>query len=250
MKQVILTILGILILISGCTSIEVPNEYSYKIIQTRYFDIASWQKITSQNSFYKIYIEGDGHAFNAHGLPTSDPTPKGTLVRQLAFGDKNANVIYLARPCQYSKNSLCDQRYWTTARFSKEVIESEYESIKSLVGGNDVILIGFSGGGLVASLIAATKNDIKVKKVVTIAGNLDHRAWAKHHHLLMLTDSMNLKDFKAQFAKIPQLHYVGEKFGKIAAFFHLVVGKFSRPYARKRAPWKNFARERGKRFIY
>jgi len=211
MKQIILVILSVVGLIGGCTSIEVPNEYSYQIIQTKYFDIASWQKISSPNSVYKIYIEGDGHAFNARGLPTSDPTPKGTLVRQLAFGDKNANVIYLARPCQYAQNHLCKQKYWTTARFSKEVIDSEYEAIKSLVGNHDVILVGFSGGGLVAGLIAATKNDIKVKKIITIAGNLDHQAWTEYHHLPMLSGSLNLEDFKAQFAQIPQIHYVGEK---------------------------------------
>ncbi|MDD7312777.1 MAG: alpha/beta hydrolase, partial [bacterium] len=63
--------------------------------------MASWQKITHPTAPYKIYIEGDGHAFNAHGQPTGNPTPKGTLVRELAFGDNHENVIYLARPCQY-----------------------------------------------------------------------------------------------------------------------------------------------------
>lgn len=209
MKQLLLIL--IVILISGCVSITIPPEYEHKIIKTQYFDIATWQKITSPNGVYKIYIEGDGYAFNSRALPTSDPTPRGTLVRELAFGDNNENVIYLARPCQYKKNNLCEQKYWTTGRFAKEVIESEYEAIKSIVGNNDVILIGFSGGGQIAGLIAATKNDIKVKKIITIAGNLNHRAWTEYHHLPILKDSMNLEDFYEQFVNMPQIHYIGEK---------------------------------------
>lgn len=53
---------------------------------TRDFTIANWQKVTEPNGTYKIYIEGDGYAFNAHGHPTPDLTPKGTLVRELALG--------------------------------------------------------------------------------------------------------------------------------------------------------------------
>ena len=209
MKKIILTFT--LILISGCAAVTIPPEYERQTIKTKYFDIVTWQKITSPDKVYKVYIEGDGHAFNAQGLPTSDPTPKGKLVRELAFGDSSANVIYLARPCQYQKSSSCSQKYWTTGRFSEEVIESEYEAIKNIIGHNDVILIGFSGGGTVASLIASTKNDIKVKKVVTIAGNLDHRAWTTYHHLPALKDSMDLRDYYLKFVSVPQLHYVGLK---------------------------------------
>ncbi|MBR2299926.1 MAG: hypothetical protein IJ870_05075 [Alphaproteobacteria bacterium] len=78
-----------------------------------FFKIASWQKITDKNAPYKIYIEGDGFAFNAHGSPTTNPTPKNTFLRQIAFNDPSKNVVYLARPCQYV---------------------------------NDVIWVGFSGG--------------------------------------------------------------------------------------------------------
>ena len=201
----------IVLITSGCVSIKVPPEYTHKIIKTKYFDITSWQKITSPDNVYKIYIEGDGHAFYANGLPSSDPTPHGTLMRELAFHDPNANIVYLARPCQYQTSAMCSQKYWTTGRFAKEVIESEYEAIKSIVGHNDVILIGFSGGGAVASLIGATKNDIKVKKLVTIAGNLDHKTWTTYHHLPPLKDSMDLRDYYSQFILIYQLHYVGLK---------------------------------------
>ena len=209
MKKTILIILSLFL--SGCSSITAPDSFVYREIQTKTFKLASWQKITNPAALYKIYIEGDGYAFNAHGQPTGNPTPKGTLVRELAFGDKHENVIYLARPCQYVSSPICSQRHWTTARFAPEVVQAEYEAVKQIAGTNPVVLVGFSGGAQIAGLIAATKPDLNVKKVVTIAGNLDHLAWTEAHNLPPLSESMNLESYQAQFTAIPQIHYVGSK---------------------------------------
>ena len=157
-------ILVAIFLLSGCQSISVPPSYEYKEIAMRNFTIASWQKITEPNGVYKIYIEGDGYAFNVHGRPTQDPTPKGVLVRELAFGDNSPNVIYLARPCQYVKSPICSQRHWTTARFAHEVVNAEYEAVKQIAWSHPVILIGFSGGAQIAGLVASAKNGLNIKK--------------------------------------------------------------------------------------
>ena len=199
----------ILFFVAGCTAIKAPTDFVYKEIPTRDFTLASWQKITEPFGTYKIYIEGDGYAFNAYGHATQDPTPKGILVRELAFGDNSPNVIYLARPCQYVKSPICSKRHWTTARFAPEVINAEYAAIKQIVGDNSVILIGFSGGAQVAGLTASAKPGLNVKKIITIAGNLDHLAWAQYHNLPPLNESMNLESYRKQFARIPQIHYVG-----------------------------------------
>lgn len=204
-----LKLFAILFLLSGCNSIAIPPAYVYKEILTRDFTLASWQKITNPFGTYKIYIEGDGYAFNAHGRATQDPTPKGMLMRELAFGDDSPNVVYLARPCQYVKSPICSKRHWTAARFAPEVINAEYAAVKQIVGDNPVILIGFSGGAQVAGLIASAKPGLNVKKVITIAGNLDHLAWTQYHNLPPLNESMNLKSYHKQFARIPQIHYVG-----------------------------------------
>ena len=118
-------------------------------------------------------------------------------------------MIYLARPCQYIKSPICSKRHWTTARFAPEVINAEYEAIKNIVDNNPVILIGFSGGAQVAGLVATAKPGLNVKKIITIAGNLDHLAWTQYHNLPPLNESMNLESYRKQFAKIPQIHYVG-----------------------------------------
>ena len=192
-----LKLFAILFLLSGCSSIAVPSSYVYKEIPTRDFTLASWQKITDLSGVYKIYIEGDGYAFNAHGRTTQDPTPKGIFMRELAFEDDSPNVVYLARPCQYVKSPICSKRHWTTA------------AVKQIVGDNSVILIGFSGGAQVAGLLASAKPNLNVKKIITIAGNLDHLAWTQYHNLPPLNESMNLESYRKQFAQIPQIHYVG-----------------------------------------
>lgn len=197
--------------LTGCTTIKVPAEFVYKEVETRNFTLASWQKVTNPAAPYKIYIEGDGYAFNARGKATQDQTPRGTLVRELAFGDDSQNVIYFARPYQYIKSPICSKRHWTTARFALEVINAEYEAIKNIADNNPVILIGFSGGAQVAGLVATAKPGLNVKKIITIAGNLDHLAWTQYHNLPPLNESMNLESYRKQFAKIPQIHYVGSK---------------------------------------
>ena len=198
-----------LLFLAGCSTITAPADFVYKEIETRDFTIATWQKVTNPAAPYKIYIEGDGYAFNAHGKATQDPTPHGTLVRELVFGDNSPNVIYLARPCQYAKSPICSKRHWTTARFAPEIINAEYEAIKQIVGNNPVILVGFSGGAQIAGLVATAKPGLNVKKIITVAGNLDHLLWTQYHNLPPLNESMNLESYRKQFARIPQIHYVG-----------------------------------------
>ena len=202
-------VLVILLFMTGCATIKVPADFVYKEVETRDFTLASWQKVTNSVAPYKIYIEGDGYAFNARGKATQDPTPRGTLVRELAFGDKSPNVIYLARPCQYIKSPICSQRHWTTARFAPEIVNAEFEAIKAIAGENPVMLIGFSGGAQVAGLVATAKPGLNVKKIITIAGNLDHLSWVEYQKLPPLIESINLADYRQRFLDIPQCHFVG-----------------------------------------
>ena len=57
--------------------------------------------------------------------------------------------------------------------------------------------------------MASAKSGLNIKKIITIAGNLDHLAWTQYHKLPPLNESMNLADYHYQFAQIPQIHYVG-----------------------------------------
>ena len=130
--------------------------------------IANWYKIESPGLPLKVYIEGDGYAFDRMGQPTDNPTPKGTFMRELSAGDPSPNVAYLGRPCQYYQGG-CTTKDWTTGRFSEEIIRSMDTAVSALMKKartDKVILIGFSGGAQVAGLIAV-RHPERIKKVIT-----------------------------------------------------------------------------------
>lgn len=198
-------------ILSGCAGITPPEDYKYKELDGEFFTLASWQKITSPTDVFKVYIEGDGNAFDSRGYPTSDPTPKGTILREIAFKDSSKNVVYLARPCQFVEDMRCTERDWTTGRFSKKALYATCKVIKEIGNDNQVILIGFSGGAMLAGLTSIHCPQINTKKVITISGNLDHKTWTEDGEMTPLYDSLNLADYKAEFAKVPQTHYIGTK---------------------------------------
>jgi pimeloyl-ACP methyl ester carboxylesterase len=191
----------------GCQSITPPKSFIYKEIQTDTYKLASWQKITNAVYPVRIYIEGDGHAFNRLGYPTSDPTPLGTFLREIAFNDPNANVVYLARPCQYVKDDRCSVKDWTTGRFSEDIVKSAGQAIKKISGKNSVILIGYSGGALLSGLVIDQNPQLSVKKWITLAGMLNHSKWTQELNLPPLKDSVDLD----KLPKVKQLHLVGDK---------------------------------------
>lgn len=195
----------------GCASVQIPENFSYREIQAGTFTLASWQKIEKPGQPVKIYIEGDGRAFNAYGIPSADPTPREKFVRKLAFKDPHGNVVYLARPCQFINKPPCGQKYWTTGRFAAEVIDSAAAAVKAVAGNAPATLVGFSGGAQVAALVSALHPEINIKKIITISGNLDHPAWTELHKVLPLKDSLDLNNYKDIFSKKDTVNYAGEK---------------------------------------
>ena len=148
-------------------------------------------------------------------LTTSkNPTPLNPIALKLALAQPEGNAAYLARPCQYinHQDRFCEQDYWTSKRFAPEVINSTnqaVEQLKSKFSAKTITLVGYSGGGAVAALVASLRAD--VIKLVTIAGNLDHKAWTKHHHISPLLGSLNPTDYWHELERIPQVHLVGAK---------------------------------------
>ncbi len=166
-----------------------------------------------------VYIEGDGRAWISKYRLSSNPTPVYPLALKLAAIDNHPNVIYIARPCQFTPLDLdkhCSSKYWSEARYSKEVVNSINQVInnfKSYVLQKhkaipDIHLVGYSGGATIAGLIASQRDD--VKSLRTIAGNLDHDAVSNFHQTSKLTLSLNLINVTKQISHIPQMHYIGE----------------------------------------
>lgn len=166
-----------------------------------------------QTDTLNIYLEGDGLAWLDAATPSFDPTPLDPLALRLALRDPAGAAVYLARPCQYvsgAERRGCEAKYWTSHRFSPEVIDATnlaVDRLKARFGAQRLILVGYSGGGAVAALIAAGRDD--VARLITVAGNLDHGAWTAEYRLSPLSGSRNPADAWQGLAGIPQTHYVG-----------------------------------------
>jgi hypothetical protein len=221
-----LTILLLVIFLIGCTS-NAPEERREQ--STKQATDAGWQSVILEtDSFHlaaflplyllhtdilTIYIEGDGMAWVNRSTPSSNPTPRDPLALKLALSDPDKTAVYLARPCQYvvgKDQTHCAQKYWTDSRFASEVIAASDQAVsqlKSRFQAKQIRLVGYSGGGAVAALVAAQRDDVEM--LVTVAGNLDTVFWIKTNHLSPLTGSLNPADAWRNLQSIKQRHYVG-----------------------------------------
>ena len=185
-----------------------PTDFCYKEITTDDYVLASWQKIEDIDSSIKIYVEGDGHAYTSNGYPTTDPTPRSHFLRDIAFADTAANVVYLARPCQYIKNNKQNNVDWTTGRFSQKIVDNMAQAIKQIAGNKKIVLIGYSGGALLCGLIINQySQELNIVKWVTIAGLLNHTRWTTYFNYVPLKDSLDLDTIP----DIDQKHYIGKQ---------------------------------------
>jgi len=196
-------------------AVHLANQHDWgKVsINTDFFVLQAYlPQVPSKAETLTIYLEGDGLAWVKSTIASSNPTPINPLALKLALLDTNS-ASYLARPCQYiteNQSKNCTPKYWTSHRFSPEVILSTNQAIdeiKQKFGAHKLILVGYSGGGAVAALVAAKRHD--VIKLVTVAGNLDHAFWTKQQHLSPLSGSLNAADAWKDLQVISQRHYVG-----------------------------------------
>lgn len=182
----------------------------YQMMSANGFSIAIWQSARGEaTSPITIFIEGDGRAFTRAGRPSKDPTPRHPIVVDLVKTTPNA--YGLARPCQFITNTAkChSNQYWTTHRFAEEVIDAYDIIITRIAQGRAVNLVGFSGGGAIATILAARRND--VQSLITLAGNLDIAGVNAHHKVPAMPDAINPITLAPKIATIAQIHYSGAK---------------------------------------
>jgi len=162
-----------------------------------------------------VYIEGDGLAYRDRHTPSPDPTPVDPLALRLALLDPAPKRAYLGRPCQYAAPlaaATCPERLWTTARFGPEALaalDTALDQAKAATGARRLHLVGYSGGGAMAVLLAARRTD--VASLVTVAGNLDTAAFVAWHQVTPMTASANPLDAAPAVARLPQAHVVGAR---------------------------------------
>lgn len=187
--------------------------FSEQLIVTADFEIASLRRIGQSGAPIRIYLEGDGKAWLSRYRASSDPTPDHAVGLQLALADTSANVIYIARPCQFvslSHQPQCTPEAWTHDRYSADRVAmyvSIFRAISRQYDDAKLELIGFSGGATIVML--AAPNLPKLNSIRTVAGNLDTAEFSRVHKLPVSTDQANPAINTAQLEKIPQLHFVG-----------------------------------------
>ena len=194
--------------------ISQKNRLHRHDISTQMFQLASWQKLTAPEGPIHLYIEGDALAWLSRSTPSKNPTPKEAVALELAANDPAPNVVYLARPCQYTDFDLphnnCHRDYWTGKRFSQEVLESYHSALNQLEKDykRGFHLIGYSGGANIAGLLAARREDILSLR--TVAGNVDNDFFTRFHNVSDMPYSLNMADYAESLSALPQYHFIAE----------------------------------------
>lgn len=158
-----------------------------------------------------VFLEGDGRAWLTRSSPSSNPTPSDPLALKIALSSREtARIAYMSRPCQFETRALsgCQEALWTHSRYGREnlvVMSTVLDNIKQ--PGDQLILVGYSGGGVMAALLAATRDD--VIGFLTVAANLDTQAWIDHHGVSSLSGSLEPLNYASKLARIPQVHLAG-----------------------------------------
>lgn len=154
-----------------------------------------------------IFIEGDGRAWATATSAAMDPTPRRAPMLEL-MRSTPLDAVYLGRPCYWTGTFVapCAPKYWTSHRFSDEVVTAMTHAVRQLRGDVDrpLLLVGHSGGGTLAVLVAARLSG--EVSVVTFGAVLDHEAWTTRHRVSTLSGSLNPARLAADMGNFSELH--------------------------------------------
>lgn len=199
--------------IETAQTLAAPARLEERLRRSGQFVLTTRERIDRQGADITIYIEGDGFAWATRTLPSNDPTPDNPVALALAALDPAPNVAWIARPCQYTprtENPACAEYFWTHGRLAPEVIRSiddAVTAIKESARAPRVHLVGYSGGGGAAVLVAARRSD--VGSIRTLAGNLEIDAFTRLHKVSPMTGSLNPGAAAKTVERVPQQHWVG-----------------------------------------
>ncbi len=160
------------------------------------FRLSVFSNDKPEGKFIHVYLEGDGTPFHRRVHINPDPTSTKATGLRLMLSDPN-RAILIGRPCYHQKapqDACRDNKWWTSHRYSAEVIQSLKSALEHLVPKDkSIALIGFSGGGSLAVLLASDRT-LNIHELVTVSANLDIEAWASHNGYTPLFGSRNPVD--------------------------------------------------------
>ena len=168
-----------------------------------------------RSSEIHFYFDGDGSPWVDGARVARDPTSRSKLILKLMAED-DAPKILIGRPCYYIEASArpdnCTDALWTSQRYDNVVVTSMRAAVKRQIAAyqaKQVVLIGYSGGGTLAALVAAELDLVDI--LITIAANLNVDDWISHHGYTPLARSLNAANFPQLPQHIKQFHFVGGK---------------------------------------
>jgi pimeloyl-ACP methyl ester carboxylesterase len=163
------------------------------------------------NASLKVFIEGDGVPWRGGMEPSLDPTTGDPIALKL-LAQTPPPAAYVTRPCyQEMGGPRCTPERWTMQRYSDEIVSSMTAAVRTAAeraNAREVVLVGYSGGGVLAVLIAERLDN--VAGVVTVGANLDIDAWTQHHGYLPLSGSLNPAASTAEH-RWPEIHLYGAR---------------------------------------
>lgn len=179
---------------SGCATTSLKQTaqqrlgVEYQTVETTKFPLSSVVRLAHADTL-RIYLGGDGRPWK-RGSPSNNPSGTERLAFELFLKDPKA-THYISRPCYDIEPmpSDCQAKLWTSDRYSSAVIASLTEAISQLAGNSNIELVGHSGGGTLAVLLAQQMP--QVTRILTLGANLDHTAWTNFHNTPALSGSAN-----------------------------------------------------------
>ncbi|WP_126443830.1 alpha/beta hydrolase [Sulfuricystis multivorans] len=169
------------------------------------FPVLAWLR-KGEGKTLTVIIEGDGAAWFNPRWPPADPTPEASQAAALAQALAGP-VAYLARPCQFERSDACRLEHWTLRRFAPEIVSAldrALDELKRTAGASRLKLVGHSGGGTLAVLLAQRRQD--VSSVVTLMAPLAVEAWTRRLDISPLT---GLDPMGGPALSIPAIHVAG-----------------------------------------
>jgi pimeloyl-ACP methyl ester carboxylesterase len=164
-----------------------------------------------QDETLAIFIEGDGMPWEGGRQPSLDPATRDPIALEL-LAQTPLPAAYVARPCYHDMTGgRCTPERWTMARYSDEVVSSMTEVVRTAAlqaKARSLVLVGYSGGGVLAVLIAERLDNVSA--VITVGANLDTEAWTRHHEYLPLSGSLNPASSAAEH-RWPETHLYGAR---------------------------------------
>ena len=170
--------------------------------------VRAQQAPSTDSVLWHVYIEGDGRPVTENGHPSRDPTPHQLVLLPVMAKDPEP-AIYLGRPCYFATgDQRCNPADWTLERYSNVTVDSLKRALLTQIHPQDgVVLIGHSGGGTLAMLLAPRLP--MTRAVITLAGNLDVGAWVAANHYTPLPDCLDPAQQPPLPPHIRQWHFAG-----------------------------------------